>query len=593
MDDTCQKKFNSALVCLALIGKFYQKPIELDELVKEFSHHKMGKLDLLSVQLIRAARSVGFKAKFKKQEITSLTNDTLPAIAQHTSGHFVVVAKISAQGILIQDVANSSPPEMLSHKEFAEHYENSFLFLVPRTGLLNAPASFGFKWFIPALAKYKRYFADVLIASFFIQLLGLASPIFFQVAIDKVMVHKGMTTLDVLAIGFFFIITFEVLLTALRAYLFSHTTNRVDVSLGSELYHHMIKLPIAYFKSRRVGDTVARIKELDSVREFMTGSSLTVVLDMFFTLVFFAVMFYYAPSLTWIVVASLPFYFVVAMLFGPSLRRKLEAKFQRSAENHSFLVESVHGIETIKSMAVEPQMRNKWDEKLADYVNVSFKAFQLTNIYSQLSSYITKITGLLILYFGAIAVTNGDLTIGQFIAFNILAQRVAAPIMRFANLWQDFQQARISVERLGDVLNTPTEVGSNNNLSLPKLRGQISFEHVNFRYAPQRPHVLNDINLTIPAGQVIGIVRRSGSGKSSLTKLIQRLYLPESGRVLVDGVDLSLINPNWLRPKVGVVLQENFLFNASVRENIALSDPATSLETVMRAAKLAGAEEFI
>lgn len=325
----------------------------------------------------------------------------------------------------------------------------------------------------------------------------------------------------------------------------------------------------------------------------MTGSALTVVLDMFFTILFFAVMFYYAPKLAWIVVGSLPFYFVVALLLGPKLRRQLEEKFQLSAENHSYLVETVHGIETIKSLSIEPQMRNKWDDKLAGYVSAAFKATQLNNIYGQCSAFITKLTNLLILYFGAIAVTNGELTIGQFIAFNLLAQRISAPIMRFANLWQDFQQARISVERLGDILNTPQESGEQNKASLPKLTGKIQFEHVSFRYAPERPKALDNINLTIAAGSIIGLVGRSGSGKSSLTKLIQRLYVPEQGRVLVDGVDLALVNPTWLRQKIGVVLQENFLFNMSVRDNISVSDPSAPLEKVIKAAKLAGAHEFI
>ncbi|MCL1160256.1 ABC transporter transmembrane domain-containing protein, partial [Shewanella inventionis] len=249
------------------------------------------------------------------------------------------------------------------------------------SGVMTESATFGFSWFIPALIKYKSYFNDVFMASFFIQLVGLASPIFFQVVIDKVLVHKGMTTLDVLAVGFFIVITFEVILTGLRTYVFSHTTNRVDVELGSKLYKHMLSLPVAYFNSRRVGDTVARVKELDSIREFLTGSSLTVVLDVFFSFVFFGVMFYYAPLLTWIIIGTIPFYLALSLIITPTLRKRLNEKFQRSAENHSFLVESVNGVETIKAMAVEPQLRNSWEDKLADYVNISFKTSNLNNIY--------------------------------------------------------------------------------------------------------------------------------------------------------------------------------------------------------------------
>ncbi|MBD1583404.1 type I secretion system permease/ATPase [Pseudoalteromonas sp. S16_S37] len=593
MDDKTYQQFESGLVCLALAGRLHKRAVNIDELRRNFTDPKLREPKFVNIQIIRAAKSLGFRAKFKTTPVSVLNQKIFPVIAKHVKGHFVLIVNCSDKGLLVQDVTANRPAQLVSRESFYESYEQQLLMLTPRQGLLTQAARFGFKWFLPVMAKYKRFFTDVLIASFFIQLLALASPIFFQVAIDKVMVHKGMTTLDVLAIGFLFVIIFEVILSGLRGYLFSHTTNRVDVELGSLLYDHMLKLPIAFFKSRRVGDTVARLKELDTIRDFMTGSALTVVLDMLFTLVFFAVMFYYAPVLTWIVVGSLPFYFAIALILGPKLRHNLEQKFQRSAENHSFLVESVYGIETVKSLAIEPQMRSKWEDKLADYVGVSFKAGQLNNIYGQCSSFITKLTGLLILYFGAIAVTDGDLSIGQFIAFNLLAQRVTAPIMRFANLWQDFQQAKISVERLGDILNSPVESGEKNKLSLPQLNGSVRFEHVSFSYSPERPNVLSDINLEINAGEVIGIVGRSGSGKSSLTKLVQRLYLVSSGRVLVDNVDLSLINPSWLRQKVGVVLQENFLFNASVRDNIALSDPSASLGRVIKAAKLAGAHDFI
>nr|WP_275447060.1 type I secretion system permease/ATPase [Pseudoalteromonas sp. Of7M-16] len=588
-----QDIFLSGLQCIAVIGKFHRINVNIEDLYAQYNHQKITELALTETQLLRAAKSTGFKAKFISIDLDNINEHSLPAIAKKADGRYAIVAKINDKGVLIHDLSKGNAPEVMSFADFNKFFINDFLFLSPREQVISEKAKFGIKWFIPAIKKYKKLFIEVLVASFFIQLFGLASPIFFQVAIDKVMVHNGLTTLNVLAIGFFCVIFFEVLLCAMRAFLFSHTTNRIDVGLGSEIYQHMLKLPLAYFKSRRVGDTVARIKELDSIREFMTGTSLTLILDLFFTFVFFAVMFYYSSDLTWIVVASLPFYFFIAYLLGPSIRATLEKKFRHSAENHSYLVESVHGVETIKSMAVESAMSNKWDEKLAQYTSVSFKAFQLNNLYSQSSNFITKTVGLLILYFGSLAVTEGTLTIGQFIAFNILAQRIAAPIMRFANVWQDFQQAKISIERLGDVLNTPTESGTNSKLELPKLRGEVIFEHTSFSYSPERANVLNDINLKVSAGEVIGLVGRSGSGKSSLTKLVQRLYLPNSGRIYIDGVDINLINPAWLRPRVGVVLQENFLFSGTIRENIALSDPSASIERVIEAAQLAGAEEFI
>ncbi|XPF95841.1 ABC transporter transmembrane domain-containing protein [Colwellia sp. RE-S-Sl-9] len=410
--------FNSGIQCLSLIARFHQIPAEPSALLREFQHEDES---LADINLIRAAKSLGFKAKFIVDTVKDLKAETLPTIARHKEGHFFIIAKITDDDVLIQDLQQGKPVTH-THEELSDFWTGDLLLLSKRNGLLTESAKFGFSWFIPALIKYKPYFSDVFIASFFIQLVGLATPIFFQVVIDKVLVHKGMTTLDVLAVGFFIVITFEVVLTGLRTYVFSHTTNRVDVELGSKLYKHMLSLPIAYFNARRVGDTVARVKELDSIREFLTGSSLTVVLDVFFSFVFFSVMFYYAPLLTWIIIGTIPFYFVLSLIITPTLRKRLNEKFQRSAENHSFLVESVNGVETIKAMAVEPQLRNAWEDKLADYVNTSFKTSNLNNIYSQVASYINKVGGLLTLYFGAIAVVTGELTIGQFIAFNMLAQ---------------------------------------------------------------------------------------------------------------------------------------------------------------------------
>ncbi|WNO61035.1 type I secretion system permease/ATPase [Rheinheimera sp. MMS21-TC3] len=578
------------VVFSCIIPRMQQTPAEVSAILREFTPQSD---DLNDIYLVKAAKSLGFKAKFIQIEPTKLDALILPAVGKTYDGSYFILARIKDNKALIQDVTTGQA-QTVSLTMLTVMWTGELLHLTKRAGLLDAKTRFGFRWFIPALIKYRHLFADVLLASFFIQLVGLATPIFFQVTIDKVLVHKGMTTLDVLAVGFFAVITFEVLLTALRTYVFSHTTNRVDVELGGQLYRHMLSLPISYFTARRVGDTVARIKELDKVREFITGSSLTVVLDVLFSVVFFAVMFYYAPLLSWIIVGSIPCYILLSVLITPTLRAKLEQKFQKSAENHSFLVESVSGVETVKSLAVEPQMRNKWEEKLADYVSSSFDASHINNIYASIANYINKIVSLLTLYFGAIAVVDGSLTVGQFIAFNMLSQRVSGPIMRLVNLWQDFQQAKVSIERLGDVLNAPTEQGYNpNRTTLPNLQGQVSLQQVSFRYRPDSAPILNNVSLDINTGERIGIVGRSGSGKSTLTKLIQRLYVPQGGRVLIDGIDLALVEPAWLRRQVGVVLQESFLFNRSIRDNIALTEPGCSIEQVIQAATLAGAHEFI
>jgi subfamily B ATP-binding cassette protein HlyB/CyaB len=305
-------------------------------------------------------------------------------------------------------------------------------------------------------------------------------------------------------------------------------------------------------------------------------------------------MLVYSLLLTGIVLASFPFYIAISAGATPLFRARLDEKFRRGAENQAFLVESVTGVETLKAMAVEPQMQRRWEEQLAGYVAASFRVLRLGNTASQSVQLVNKLAMAGILYFGARLVIAGDLTVGELVAFNILAGRVSAPVLRLAQVWQDFHQARLSIARLGDILNATPEPSLNaGRAALPAIRGEIAFEHVTFRYRIDGPEVLHDVSFTVPPGEVVGVVGPSGSGKSTVTRLVQRLYVPESGRVLIDGIDVAAVDPTWLRRQVGVVLQENVLFNRSVRDNIALSDPAMPIERVMAAATLAGAHDFI
>ncbi len=336
------------------------------------------------------------------------------------------------------------------------------------------------------------------------------------------------------------------------------------------------------------------MRELENIRQFLTSNALTLVIDLLFTVVFFAVMLLYSVKLTLIVLAAVPVFVAVVVFIAPALRRRLDEKFQRGAENQSFLVESVAGVETVKSMAVEPQMQRRWEEQLAGYVQASFKVSTLATIGQHAIQLIAKLVTAATLWFGAQAVIDGDLTVGQFVAFNMFANHVIGPVLRLAQMWQDFQQVRLSVARLGDILNTPAEPSwKPGRATPPPVKGDIAFESVTFRYRPDGPEILRRVCFALPAGQVVGIVGASGSGKSTLAKLVQRLYVPESGRVLVDGTDLAMIDPAWLRRQVGVVPQESVLFNRSVRDNIALADRTQPMERIVAAAKMAGAHDFI
>lgn len=483
-------------------------------------------------------------------------------------------------------------PSVTSLDEFTARASGRMLLFASRASLAGELARFDFSWFIPAVVKYRKLLLEVLTISFVLQIFGLVTPLMFQVIMDKVLVNRTFNTLAVVGVTLFISSTFEVVLTALRNYIFSHTTNRMDVELGARLFRHLIALPLSYFGVRRVGDTIARVRELENIRNFLTGQALTAVIDLFFSIVFVAVMCFYSVWLTIVVVLSLPVYGGISFALIPALRQRLNEKFARGADNQSFLVETVAGVETVKAMSVEPQFTRKWEMQLAAYVASGFRVTQLGNIGQQLIQYVGKLVSLGTLLLGAKLVIDGRLTIGQLIAFNMMSQRVAAPVLRLAQLWQDFQQVGISMSRLGDILNTRSE-RSPSSEPMPTVKGAIRFEQVKFRYRPDGPPILDDVSFNIEAGQIVGIVGRSGSGKSTLTKLLQRLYVPEQGTVRVDALDLALVDPAWLRRHIGVVLQENYLFNRSIRDNIALADPGAPMASIIRAATLAGAHDFI
>jgi ATP-binding cassette, subfamily B, bacterial HlyB/CyaB len=585
--DSSAQTYPSGVSVLVLLLRFHG--IAADE--KQLLHRYGGTIG--AVEILRCAKDLKLKARAVDSNWERLTKTALPAIAVRNDGGFIILSKASEGNALVFDTVLGRPQSM-DRAAFESQWSGKLILMARRANLASTASRFDITWFLQAMHKYRGLLAEVLVASLFLQLFALVSPLFFQVVIDKVLVHRGLSTLDVIVIGLLVVSGFESVLTALRTYVFSHTTNRIDVELGARLFRHLVGLPISYFEARRAGDSVARVRELENIRNFLTSSALTLVIDLFFTFVFLGVMAFYSLWLTGVVLISFPFYIAISVLVTPVFRHHLNEKFNRGAENQAFLVEAITGIQTLKALAVEPQMQRRWEEQLASYVRSSFSVSNLSNWASQSIQLINKLVTASILFFGAKAVIGGTMTIGELVAFNMLAGRVAQPVLRLAQIWQDFHQARISIDRLGDILNAPTEPAfTPGRTALPDIRGTISFEHVHFRYKVDGPQVLHDITVTVLAGQVIGIVGSSGSGKSTFAKLVQRLYLPESGRILIDGVDLAMVDVSWLRRQIGVVLQENELFNRTIRDNIALADPGMPIERVIEVAKLAGAHDFI
>jgi subfamily B ATP-binding cassette protein HlyB/CyaB len=579
---------DEGLLALVMLLRFHGLGADPEQI-----RHRFGACAFGIPEMLRCARELGLKAQSRATTWKRLISTPVPAIIGLRDGGFLVLGKVGDDKALVQS-SLSPKPELMTRGKFEAVWNGEIVLMARRAGLADLSRRFDITWFLGAIHKYRRLLGEVLIASFFLQLFALVSPLFFQVVIDKVLVHRTLGTLDVLIIGLVAIAIFETILGILRTYLFAHTTNRIDVELGARLFRHLVALPIAYFQARRVGDSVARVRELENIRNFLTSSALTLVIDLFFTVVFLAVMFVYSPLLTFVVLGAFPFYIAISAGATPLFRRRLDEKFARGAENQAFLVESVTGVETLKAMAVEPQMQRRWEEQLAGYVAASFRVLSLGNVASQSVQLVSKLVTAGVLFFGAKLVIEGSLSVGELVAFNMLAGRVSAPVLRLAQVWQDFHQARLSVARLGDILNTAAEPTFNpGRAALPAIRGEVAFEHVTFRYRIDGPEVLHDVTFSVPAGQIVGVVGPSGSGKSTLAKLIQRLYVPENGRVLVDGVDLAQVDAAWLRRQLGIVLQDNILFNRSVRDNIALADPAMPIEHVIAAARLAGAHEFI
>ncbi len=581
---------DTGLLCLLIIAQYYDLPAEGSQLRHQFarSGHRLS-----DTELLRAAKNLGLKAGLVTSHWSKLQETDFPVMAKLVDGGYVVVAKVEGEKALVQNPVEGYSL-VLSRDRFEMIWTGELVLAAKRVTTHLHGLAFDMTWIIPGIVKYRRLFGEVVIASAFLQFVAFLTPFVAQMVVDTMLGHREFTTLSLLAGGLIALAVFESILGGLRTYLFAHTANRMMVTLGARFFRHLLSLPLAYFDARRVGDTVGLVRELEHLRRFITSHSMTVLVDLPCMMVFLAGMWFLSRTLTLVVTASLLIYILFFFLMTPAIRARQHGAVTQEAHNRALVVEAISGIQTVKTVAMEPSLFQKWDEHLAGSVRARVHATSLIAIANHIAMGMRHVTLVTVLWIGAARVIDGKLSIGQWIAFSLLSAHVIGTMVRWGSLWQEFQQAGISVERLGDVLNREPEPSYlQNRIAIPQLQGKIQVEDVTFRYRTAGPTVLRKLSFSVEPGQIVGIVGRSGAGKSTIAKLLQCLYRPEQGRILVDGIDMAQIDPAWLRRHVGVVPHESFLFDGSVRSNIALTDPSLSMEQVVQAATLADAHEFI
>ncbi len=574
---------NTAAACLTMVAQQLQSPARLEWVQRQLRGQRPK-------YLVEAGDKLGLQLRRLRATWQDWRQLSFPALLQWEREHWVVIYGIKGDRLIVADPLTPNRTCELVPRSAVEAAWNGQLWQVEP---IQHQEKFNLSWFLPAVWHYRGLLGEVLLASFTLQLLGLGTPIITQVIIDKVMVQQSLSTLDVMAFALLAIAIFEAVLGILRLFVFTHTARRLDLSLSAQIFRHLMQLPLAYFEARRVGDTVARVQELENIRQFLTGTALTVILDAIFAVVYLALMFYYNVQLTLVALAVIPLFAILTLVATPVLRYWLNETFNRSADSQSFLVETLTGIHAVKAHGATEIARERWEGLFARFIRTGFKASTISNISNNISGFLSNCSYLLILWFGARLAIEQKFTVGQLVAFQMLSTRMTGPLLRLVQLWQNIQQVLLSVDRIGDILNVAPEAEPGTGLVLPPLKGRVSFDRVFFRYRPDQQPILRGISFTVEPGMFVGIVGRSGSGKSTLSKLLQRLYLPESGRILIDGFDLKSADLASLRQQIGVVLQEDFLFNGSILENITLGNPDISAEQVVEAARLAVAHDFI
>lgn len=580
------------IACYGMVSSFFGKEFPKEAARRVLSNevpedrkpslHACGNLAAMS----------GFAAQLVSLPVLNLSRIETPALIQR-DGSVCVLFESTAKRVTIADPRSGLL--RLPLEEFLAGMKGDVELLLLRPLPKEEREKFGFKWFLPAIRKHKRVLVEVFIASFFIQMLGLANPLLTQVIIDKVLVQNSLDTLNVLGVLFVLIAVATVALTAIRTYLFVDTSNRIDLSVGSRIMDHLYKLTLGYFQRRPVGEVSSRLRELENIRQFLTGTALTVGLDAIFSVVYMCIMFFYDIKLAIVALVVVPFMIGVTAFGAPILRNQIRRRAEESAKQQAHLIETITGVQTLKAGNIEQPSRWEWQKRYAGFMSAGFHAVLTSTAMNSATTLLSRLGDLAVLWYGAVLVIKGQMTLGQLIAFRIIAGYVTSPLMRLAQSWQNFQEVALSVERLGDVIDSPPEQRHEDasNIPMPSITGKVEFDSITFSYIKGQQPQLRNVSFEISAGSFVGVVGKSGSGKSTVLKLIPRLYNPDAGRILVDDYEIAKVELYSIRRQVGTVLQDSLLFNTSVFANISIGDPDATPEDVMRAARVAGAHDFI
>ena len=592
---------DGSVACFEMLANQFKIPFRRDSIRKVVAHH-VEQSGGISLQFCGAvADFLGLQGQLAAIPVADIQRIQVPALIKWED-RLAVICSVSHNSVTIalpdSGLIQRSPQELLLNRESATDMSatNDFIqILLIQATHYTPEQKFGISWFWPSLVQYKGVLIEVLIASFFIQLFGLANPLITQTIIDKVLMQNSPTALNVFGILLVGVALGEALLTSLRTYLFVDTTNRIDLALGSQIIDRLLRLPLRYFEKRSVGELSTRVNELENIRQFLTGTALTVVLDSVFSVIYIVVMLIYSWLLTLVALATLPLVVLITLAISPIARKQLRTKAERNARSQSHLVEVLAGIQTVKAQNVELRSRWKWQERYTQYVMAGFQTVITFTTANSATTFLNQLSSLLVLWVGAYLVLDGKLTLGQLIAFRIISGYVTSPLLRLTQLWQNFQETALSLERIADILDTPMESNDidRGNIPMPTIQGNVKFDNVSFRFAPTGQLNLDGVSLEFSAGTFIGIVGQSGSGKSTLMKLLPRLYPIESGRILVDDYDISKVELYSLRQQIGIVPQDSLLFEGSVQENIALNYPDATTDQIIQAARIANAHNFI